>query len=339
MEFPLNRIIDFAVLTTKPANNDAIAVYDVDANQQKQQLYGVFKTWFVRVDEDHDIAANHEYQTNFKLKFGSLGEFQLYNDSADMHFDNLKAGGKTVFGYKVGSIVQPQITINGTNSSIATHGNDINYDGSVDSGIGFNTDNEPIVRDLLRMNDGIRLNAYNISRTGAVGTGLEFDLSSNGLFNQSLIVSGDFQVNGFYTGIENHQGAINSAGQINANKTSGNAIKTLSNVDCGGNFQLNSNYISATGINGGLSFAGTGGAFSNGLGVTGGDFIVSNGYVEASGRIYSVTSYIRGYDLELRDGISTPGATTGYAKIYIDDSDGDLKIRKSDGTIKLIVTV
>jgi hypothetical protein len=334
MAFPLNRIIDFVVLSTKPNDIDPLAIFDVNAGIQKQQLYGVFKTWFVRVDEDHDIIANHEYQTNFKLKFGSLGEFQLYDDSTDMHLNNTKTGGKTIFEYKGVN----KLTINGLNNSIATHGNDINYDGAVDSGIGFNTDNEPIVRNLLRMNDNIRLNQYNISRTGTDGTGLEFDLSNNGIFNQNLTVLGDFQVNGFYTGIENHQGTINSEAQINANKTSGNAIKTLSDIDCGGNLQMNLNYISQTGVNGGLSFSGTVGAFSNSLGVTGGDLIVSNGFVEASGRIYSVTSYIRGYDLELRDGISTPGATTGYAKIYIDDSDGDLKIRFSDGTIKLIVT-
>lgn len=42
--------------------------------------------------------------------------------------------------------------------------------------------------------------------------------------------------------------------------------------------------------------------------------------------------------LAITDGITAPAALTGFAQIYVDTADGDLKIRFSDGTIKTIVT-
>ena len=50
-----------------------------------------------------------------------------------------------------------------------------------------------------------------------------------------------------------------------------------------------------------------------------------------------------GVDIESRtisilDGVTAPDAVAGFAKIYVDSADGDLKIRFSDGTIKTIMT-
>jgi len=42
--------------------------------------------------------------------------------------------------------------------------------------------------------------------------------------------------------------------------------------------------------------------------------------------------------IAITDGMTAPAATSGYAKIYVDSADGDLKIRFGDGTIKTIVT-
>ncbi len=41
--------------------------------------------------------------------------------------------------------------------------------------------------------------------------------------------------------------------------------------------------------------------------------------------------------LKIRDGISAPATVTNYAQIYVDVSDGDLKIKFGDGTVKTIV--
>ena len=42
--------------------------------------------------------------------------------------------------------------------------------------------------------------------------------------------------------------------------------------------------------------------------------------------------------VELKDGMTAPAATAGYAKIYVDSADGDLKVIFADGTVKTIVT-
>lgn len=41
--------------------------------------------------------------------------------------------------------------------------------------------------------------------------------------------------------------------------------------------------------------------------------------------------------LVLRDGVTAPAAVVGLAQIYVDEADGDLKIRFGDGTTKTIV--
>jgi hypothetical protein len=41
--------------------------------------------------------------------------------------------------------------------------------------------------------------------------------------------------------------------------------------------------------------------------------------------------------LYIRDGITAPSTRSGYAIIYVDTSDGDLKVRFGDGTTKTIV--
>jgi hypothetical protein len=45
-----------------------------------------------------------------------------------------------------------------------------------------------------------------------------------------------------------------------------------------------------------------------------------------------------GGGLALVDGITAPATKSGYAQIYVDTSDGDLKIKFGDGTVKTIVT-
>lgn len=42
--------------------------------------------------------------------------------------------------------------------------------------------------------------------------------------------------------------------------------------------------------------------------------------------------------LHLTDGVSAPSTESGYAQIYVDTADGDLKVKFGDGTVKTIVT-
>jgi hypothetical protein len=50
------------------------------------------------------------------------------------------------------------------------------------------------------------------------------------------------------------------------------------------------------------------------------------------------SGFLQGTRLRIVDGVSAPAAATGYAQIYVDTADGDLKIIFADGTIKTIVT-
>lgn len=55
-----------------------------------------------------------------------------------------------------------------------------------------------------------------------------------------------------------------------------------------------------------------------------------NGSVKA---VYTVTSW-----LDILDGVAAPATVAGWARIYVDSADGDLKIKFGDGTVKTIVT-
>ncbi len=42
--------------------------------------------------------------------------------------------------------------------------------------------------------------------------------------------------------------------------------------------------------------------------------------------------------LQLEDGVIAPGTLSGFASIYVDTADGDLKVKFGDGTVKTLAT-
>jgi hypothetical protein len=76
-----------------------------------------------------------------------------------------------------------------------------------------------------------------------------------------------------------------------------------------------------------------------------GGAIVDNSAASSQNYIYNTSADIQSIkgrfripSLEITDGVTAPSASLGFAKIYIDSADGDLKIVFGDGTVKTIAT-
>jgi hypothetical protein len=82
-----------------------------------------------------------------------------------------------------------------------------------------------------------------------------------------------------------------------------------------------------------------------------GEVLIGNGYVRADAAIRSNSflsadgGYVYAYSylftdgyLKIKDAMTAPATSSGYALIYVDSADGDLKVKFGDGTVKTIVT-
>lgn len=70
---------------------------------------------------------------------------------------------------------------------------------------------------------------------------------------------------------------------------------------------------------------------------TGLELLVGNGVTVADDSLVAAARLYNGGAFAILDGITAPAAQSGWAKIYVDAADGDLKVRFGDGTIKTIV--
>jgi hypothetical protein len=241
MAIPLNRMIDWTLLANKPDDVDRVnPVYDIDGDEQKCQLYGVFKTFFVKTDEPTDVEATVEFQStstkpNSILKFGSAGEFHVYSDGTDLFMKGTTAAGKLRF--YANSI--EMFALNPTNSSIETLGMAINKNGAAGVGINFDDSNRPVLLSVLQCDAGIALKAKNISFSGLINTGLVFNTASEATFKQLLTGAGGIAIT--KTGAD----ALDVTGESNFR----NHIRVLfaKNIDLGSGF-INEDGTSSKGI-------------------------------------------------------------------------------------------
>jgi hypothetical protein len=308
MAIPPNDMTLWNLLASKPDDVDRVnPVYDIDANEQKCQTYGLFKTFFVKTDEPTDIEAILEFQStvtkpNSILKFGSAGEFHVYSDGTDLFVKGTTSAGKLRF---YANSVE-MLTLNPTNSSIVTQGMAINKDGTAGVGINFDSSNRPVLLSILQCDAGIATKSKNISYSGALNTGLEFDGSNNGIFMQQLTVNDLFNL--------------------------------------GNNQKIGINYISYDGTNKGIHMDASNKVIIGPVGLEVNGDIFANNDIEVTGHIFASyyvssdsyvigSSYIRGGYLIVTDGHSTPTTTAGQAKIWVDSSH-NVKIKLGDGTIK-----
>jgi hypothetical protein len=79
------------------------------------------------------------------------------------------------------------------------------------------------------------------------------------------------------------------------------------------------------------------GASTTGLFNSGGNMGFSVGGTQYA-LLASSVFRLSGPALQITDGITAPGTDMGFASIYVDSADGDLKIKFGDGTVKTIVT-
>jgi hypothetical protein len=264
----------FNLLASKPDDLDRYWLFDIDADEQKVQQYGVLKSFFVKTDEATDIEAILEFQStitkpNSILKFGSSGEFRIYSDGTDLFVKGTNAAGKLRFYANSAQM----LALDPVNNSLATYGNVVNYDGTAGAGMEFSAANvatfhqATIFDAIIRANGGIDLTLNNISYTGAAGTGLEFDASNNAEFNQ----------------IVNCDSNLNVSGQINANKAGEWSLTCIGKSWFKDNIKVAAHWIGYDGGAAGMKFDASNNATFSG-GIASGN-ITTTGNITASNRI------------------------------------------------------
>jgi len=325
----------YNILSSKPADDDHWWIGDKDAAEQKVMEHSVLKSFFVKTDEDTNITANHEFQDNKQLRFGSSRQFEMYDDGTDMYMKGTTSAGKL----KIQLDSTDFLVLDPINNSVKCGDRAFNYDGAASRGCEFSSNNRLHCLDILEIDAGISMNLKNISYTGVVDTGLEFDISNNATFKQDLNIEGiftlqgNFAINGGYisqTGASSGFHMSGDDGIFDDKLTVGGLLDVNANVAAAGN------YISYTGGNGtGLHFTATNSAiFEQNVAVNGDisatDMAVTS--IFADGHIQAI-SYIQGYRLRLSDSTATPATVANVATIYIAAAN-TVRVKFADGTDK-----
>ena len=193
-----------------------------------------------------------------------------------------------------------------------------------------------------------RINFNNVSaQGGAIGySGLRITNYVNGLNILGGFYRGEYGITNFSSdGIGIPQNIYFSDVRAQGGTSFGLRVYYGSNVNVfGGQYisgTTNTIFIDAT--------AGTVNIFSNAV-VTNGGTNTFGYSIDSSGNLIPIkstqtigdTTYpvdsIVSNKLAISDSITAPSTLTGYAQIYVDSTDGDLKVKFGDGTVKTIVT-
>jgi len=98
--------------------------------------------------------------------------------------------------------------------------------------------------------------------------------------------------------------------------------------------------VGGTGLTPAGGFLADAGVFGSGANLSGGLVVMSRAgpiAFYANGHLNEVVRIETDGALSIVDGMTAPSATSGWAKIFVDSADGDLKVIFGDGTTKTIV--
>jgi hypothetical protein len=289
---------------------EGLVVHDTDENK----LYFYNGTAWIALagnigNNNQTVSAARTVTMNgFDITFTGSNQ-NVVIDTSGYIYSNGKGGlaDTTVYGEGAGAA----LTTGDYNALFGYFTGDEITSGSYNSGFGWSC-----LGEIKTTNDNSAFGYRTLTNAqGAFNTGMGSNcLSSLGATGDNNTMIGGSAGNPWTSG-DNNTGLGKDAGRYRA--TGGNATSSDDSVFIG----YNSRPLGSGNTNQICVGANTYGKGSN----------------TASWGASTITEHYFHGSLVIEDGITAPSSTSGYAKLYIDTSDGDLKIIFGDGTVKTIV--
>jgi hypothetical protein len=174
---------DQSALSVEMDGSDIIGLIDFTAGEFRKQTYTIFKSFFLKTNEDRNVSANIEFQDTFKAKFGNDGDLEIYHTDPNSIIKSTKAGGTLkIIGTATGPTEKTMIEYNPNNDSIGFDTTFLSRGGAANAGIQFQTNSK------IKFFDNILVPSIYISYDGT-NAGLSID-SSNYLIASGRISAG-----------------------------------------------------------------------------------------------------------------------------------------------------